>query len=216
MLKIASLIKSRALFFYSFIALIIAVTLFLLIEGKADSFFFFNRFHFTWLDSIMEYYTNAGNGLFAIGIALICFFLLGKKPLGLTIFYSFLSSGLMVQIVKHLKDSERPQLFFGSSASQYFIKGIDFAHNNSFPSGHTATAFAMATVCVLMMKNKKGQLLFLLLAALVGFSRIYLGQHFLLDVLVGALIGVICGTGCVYFAEKYSGSAAFGNFKLKA
>ena len=214
MVKIASLIKSRALFFYSCIALVIAVTVFLLIEGKADSFFFFNRCHSGWLDVLMEYYTNVGNGLFAIGIALICFFLLQKKPFGLTIFYSFLSSGMMVQIVKHLKDSNRPQLVLGSSAPQYFIKGIEFAHNNSFPSGHTATAFAMATVCVTMMA-KKWQLPILLAAVLVSFSRIYLGQHFLLDVLVGALIGIVCGLGCVYFASKYAATPFFGNFKSK-
>jgi membrane-associated phospholipid phosphatase len=215
MMKIASLIKSRALFFYSFIAVIITLTLFLLIAGKADSFFFFNRYHYGGLDFLMEYYTNVGNGLFAIGIALICFFLLDKKPLGVTIFYSFLSSGLMVQIVKHLKDSDRPQLVFGTSAPQYFIKGIEFAHNNSFPSGHTATAFAMATVLVLLVEDKRLQLPFLLLAFLVGFSRVYLGQHFLLDVLVGALIGIVCGIGCVYLAKKCEESPFFGNFKSK-
>jgi len=214
MVKIASLVRSRVLFFYSFIAVTIALTLFLVIAGKADSFFFFNRYHYGPLDFLMEYYTNVGNGLFAIGIALICFFLLDKKPLGLTIFYSFLSSGLMVQIVKHLKDSDRPQLVFGTSVPQYFIKGIEFAHNNSFPSGHTATAFAMATVCILMMK-KKWQLHALLAAMLVGFSRIYLGQHFLLDVIVGAFIGIVCGVGCVYFAGKYEASPFFGNFKSK-
>jgi membrane-associated phospholipid phosphatase len=219
--RIAFLVKQRALFFGSFIALMIAGTLFLLIAGKAGSFFFFNKHHFSCPDSIMEYYTNVGNGLFVICLALICFFIYKQRQLGLTLLYSFLSSGIMVQLVKNIHNSHRPQLFFTESPGgyaayqQYFIKGIDFAYNNSFPSGHTATAFAAATVCALML-NKKWQGAVLLAAILVGFSRIYLGQHFLLDVLVGALIGVTCGIGCVYLANKYSDKAAFGTFKSKA
>ena len=120
----------------------------------------------------------------------------------------------MVQLMKHIHDSARPQSVYGMY-DQYFIKGLDFAHNNSFPSGHTATAFAMATVLVLMLADKKWQLPVLLAATLVGFSRIYLGQHFLLDVLVGAPIGVICGIGCVYLAQRYATSPFFGTFNTK-
>ena len=54
-----------------------------------------------------------------------------------------------------------------------------------------------------IMKNKKWQLPVLLLAILVGFSRIYLGQHFLLDVVVGAFVGTISGLVCVYFLQNY-------------
>jgi membrane-associated phospholipid phosphatase len=214
--KIALYIKQRTLFFYSFIALMIAGSVLLLSAGKTDSFIFFNKYHFAWLDVFMEYYTNVGNGVFAICLGICCFFLWKKRALGLTIFYSFLMSGLMVQIVKHIKDTGRPQTFFSSAYQQYFIKGIEFAHNNSFPSGHTATAFAAATVCVLMISNKKLQAPFFLAAVLVGFSRIYVGQHFLLDVLVGAFIGVVCGIACVHLANKYDESVMFGTFKSKA
>ncbi|MEI9933571.1 MAG: phosphatase PAP2 family protein [Ferruginibacter sp.] len=120
----------------------------------------------------------------------------------MTIFCAFLSSGILAQIVKHIYNSPRPKFYFGNTEDQYFIKGIDFAFNNSFPSGHTATAFAVATVLVLNLQNKKLQLPLLFAALLVAFSRIYLGQHFLLDVLVGAFIGVVCGIGCVYFFWK--------------
>jgi membrane-associated phospholipid phosphatase len=43
------------------------------------------------------------------------------------------------------------------------------------------------------MKNKNLQLLILMAAVLVGYSRIYLAQHFLLDVIVGALLGTVSG-----------------------
>jgi membrane-associated phospholipid phosphatase len=53
-----------------------------------------------------------------------------------------------------------------------------------------------------MMKNKNLQLLVLAAAILVGYSRIYLAQHFLLDVLVGALLGSISGVLAFYLAQN--------------
>jgi membrane-associated phospholipid phosphatase len=53
---------------------------------------------------------------------------------------------------------------------------------------------------VIMMGNKTGHLFILLAAALVGYSRIYLAQHFLLDVFIGAIIGTVSGILSVYLA----------------
>jgi membrane-associated phospholipid phosphatase len=71
------------------------------------------------------------------------------------------------------------------------------AHADSFPSGHTTSAFALATTIAIISKDKKIGLFCFILAALTGYSRIYLGQHFLEDVGFGSLLGV--GTTCIYF-----------------
>lgn len=60
--------------------------------------------------------------------------------------------------------------------------------NSSFPSSHAANAAAIATVFAL--RWRKLAPLFVLLAALVSFSRIYLNRHFLSDVVIGAALGV--------------------------
>jgi undecaprenyl-diphosphatase len=60
----------------------------------------------------------------------------------------------------------------------------------SFPSSHAANSFAIATL--LSIYYQKLSWLFILLAAIVGFSRIYVGVHFPLDVIGGAVVGVIC------------------------
>lgn len=60
----------------------------------------------------------------------------------------------------------------------------------SFPSGHTVSSFAAATV--ICFANWRFGIPALFLAALIGFSRVYLFHHFLSDVLVGAAIGVAC------------------------
>ena len=62
--------------------------------------------------------------------------------------------------------------------------------NSSFPSSHAANAFALAWV--LGARWRRGIPVFFALALLLAFSRMYLNRHFLSDVLVGALIGVIC------------------------
>lgn len=61
--------------------------------------------------------------------------------------------------------------------------------NASFPSSHAANAFALAAVFA--SRRPRWALVFYLLAAAVGFSRIYLDRHFLSDVLVGAIIGLL-------------------------
>jgi undecaprenyl-diphosphatase len=61
----------------------------------------------------------------------------------------------------------------------------------SFPSGHTAIAFAAATV--LSYYRPKWAPAFFLLAVAIGFSRIYVGVHYPLDVLGGAVLGALLG-----------------------
>ena len=84
----------------------------------------------------------------------------------------------------------RPMTLIGEAHYAYFIDGFTHVGNASFPSGHTATAFGTALLLSVFTKNKKYSLLYLFAALLVAYSRIYLGQHFLQDVLAGALIGV--------------------------
>lgn len=65
---------------------------------------------------------------------------------------------------------------------------IVIPHSHSFPSGHTATSFAGATA--LSLVYPRGAPAFYVLAAAIGYSRLYVGVHFPLDVVGGAVIGV--------------------------
>jgi membrane-associated phospholipid phosphatase len=66
---------------------------------------------------------------------------------------------------------------------------IEIPHSSSFPSGHAATSFACATV--LAMLTPRAAPFFFVLALAIAYSRLYVGVHWPLDVLVGALIGFV-------------------------
>ena len=181
---------------YCFLALLLVITsgfLFVILNGKASSFIALNSFHPFWLNVFFVNYTFMGDGIFAIGLIAVMAFYFKKKKESIALLYAFLFSGLMVQLIKNLVNAPRPRLFFEPGQYLYFVDQVSLANNSSFPSGHTATAFAIATVFIILIKNKKWQLPILAAAVLVGFSRIYLAQHFLMDVLVGAIIGIASG-----------------------
>ena len=71
------------------------------------------------------------------------------------------------------------------------IDPLYVVHSSSFPAGHAATAFAGATL--LSHIAPRGAPGFLLLAAAIGYSRVYVGVHYPSDVLAGALVGAVIG-----------------------
>jgi len=90
---------------------------------------------------------------------------------------------------------------------EYSHPGIRASRGNSFPSGHSANNFAAATV-VAIFYRRRGWLAFLL-AAVVAYSRIYVGSHWPLDVLVSCFLGagmaffVVAGLGAAW--RKWGG-----------
>ena len=99
-------------------------------------------------------------------------------------------SGLaFAQVIKRLIPRERP------SNLRFAVVQEDF-HKASFVSGHTATAFALATMLFLMSRGARRAWvgpLALLWAAGVGVSRVYRGVHWPSDVLAGACAGAMGG-----------------------
>jgi membrane-associated phospholipid phosphatase len=75
--------------------------------------------------------------------------------------------------------------------------------NPSFPSGHSATAFAAATAVAILCPRLR--LAVLAIAAAVGLSRVYLRVHFPLDVIVGGLVGAGLGALCALVALRLVG-----------
>jgi membrane-associated phospholipid phosphatase len=189
MKKLSTIFSGNPYFFIGYLLFLVTGILMVLFTSKTISFIFLNPYHSKPLDLFFIVYTNVGDGLFSIGIFLLLLWWRRPRP-GWEIVSAFLLSGIMVQLLKNFFPMPRPKTLLGDAHYAYFINGLTHVGNASFPSGHTATAFGTAALLSIFTKNKNYSLLYLFAAMLVAYSRIYLGQHFLQDVLGGALIGV--------------------------
>lgn len=151
-----------------------------------------NRRNGPLADLLFPYITYLGDGAFFVAVCLLL--LLYRQRVGVMALASFALSSLSSLFLKSIvfPNSPRPLLFFEHSAYQYhIIKGLDIYSYNSFPSGHTTTAFAMFGLLAFLDKHKGRGLVLLSLAILTGYSRVYLFQHFVEDVYAGSLVGTI-------------------------
>ena len=152
-----------------------------------------NQLNLPILDLLMPYITMLGDGLLILLIGVL-FLLFINPQKGWLIVISYLFSSLIVQFSKHVlfPEAMRPYFYLKAIPDFHAIPGFLYYEFNSFPSGHTASAFALATLLSFSVQNNSLKSVGLLLGAcLVGFSRTYLSQHFLVDVTVGSIVGVL-------------------------
>lgn len=103
---------------------------------------------------------------------------------------SFFVASAVNFVLKDLVGRDRPPEAIG------FDPLVGVPGSPSFPSGHAMTAFATAAVVAVLAPRLRWPVL--ALAALIGFSRVYLGVHFWIDVLVGSLFGLAIGTALAW------------------
>jgi membrane-associated phospholipid phosphatase len=155
-----------------------------------------------FLDFFFSKITFLGNGIFVVILCIILLFFRFKHTL--LLFSTFIISGIAVQLIKRFvfPGMPRPNIYFKGIFDLHFVKGVEILHSFSFPSGHSATAFALCLSLSLLTKNKIQQVLLFIAACLIAYSRIYLSQHFLIDAVAGSFIGVIVTLVYYYFHLK--------------
>jgi len=190
MKTLKAIITGNRLFFACW-GLFFIIGLFLLFYlGKADSFLELNPYHRTALDTVFMWVTFMGDGLFSV-IVIVLFLVKRRWSAATQVTAAFLLSALVAQILKNAFSMPRPMQFFPQGSYPYFIKDVTHLGFASFPSGHTTSIFALVTMLALFTPNQRVKVAYLFAGVLVGYSRIYLGQHFLNDVLMGSCIGMI-------------------------
>ncbi len=172
-----------------FSALILYCSYLLIGFHKYESFILLNSFHHDLLDYFFVYWTSTGDGLFIIAIAL-GFTIRKNYKLAILLIAAFLFSGLLVQVAKTIFHFPRPRLCISNETYKHFIQGISLGGYSSFPSGHSTSIFAAVTIISIYYRNNHLAAILFLAAITTGYSRIYLGQHFLPDVMAGALLGI--------------------------
>jgi membrane-associated phospholipid phosphatase len=111
----------------------------------------------------------------------------------------------LIQGLKHFvfTDSLRPLAYFASTGLKWhLIPGLLISEFNSMPSGHTGAAFFMFFWVAVLLRRFGWGLLAGIIAVGVAYSRVYLFQHFPVDTLVGAAIGV--GSSALFYSIYYA------------
>lgn len=150
-----------------------------------------NSYHDYVLDFVFSTLTFLGDGIFAVLLSFVFFFFNKKKAV--FILSTFLISSLLAQLLKNFvfDDFMRPYHYTQSGALHVpIVSGIKMHASHSFPSGHTTTIFALTAALSLFYQSKKIGCSLFVIAVFVGYSRIYLSQHFLEDTIAGSILGV--------------------------
>jgi undecaprenyl-diphosphatase len=137
------------------------------------------------LDAVMVIITYAGLALLpAIGVMLI---VAKQRRVGLAVLVALLVGEVFTLAFQFLALRPRP------TDVRLIIPTPNFP---SFPSGHAAAAFAVAAVLMLTYRRWRVWLPALIGASLIALSRVYLGVHYLSDILGGAVVGLGAGAAC--------------------
>jgi membrane-associated phospholipid phosphatase len=141
-----------------------------------------------WLDRFMWLVTQLGNMLTAF-IATFLLFILNYRRLAIVIIFGTLTLWLLVEIIKALSERDRP---FHTLDKTRVIGWQE--KGDSFPSGHTTQIFFLITLFIHHFQLGMVETAALYaVAALVGFTRIYIGAHYPRDVMAGIVLGSVWG-----------------------
>jgi membrane-associated phospholipid phosphatase len=171
--------------------ILLVFVIILLIYGKTDSFLLINGAHNSKLDFVMPYVTWLGDGLIYVPMVLYCL-VFNRKFLVPAIFSIIICTVLTQGMKRYIfPDELRPFSLEEKQITIHKIEGVHMNKQHSFPSGHTSTAFTTALLLTAVLRRRVWAYVLPFLAFLVGYSRIYLAQHYLTDVSAGLFIGIV-------------------------
>ena len=200
---------------YFFLFILVISILLLFLFDKTHLLLLINGSNTPFWDQFFKYYTYLGS---AIGLILVLIpYLFTRFQYVANLIFGFLISSIFIQVFKRLLfvDFDRPPRVLEGQNVLHFVEGVNSHFTRSFPSGHTTTAFVVAAIVALNTKNRWIQTTALSMAILVGFSRIYLAQHFYMDVVAGAWLGYISAwLGWSIFEDKKHSAWAQRKFHL--
>lgn len=196
--------QKQLLFIYtSFAIVIIVIGMISVIFPPLATVTWINGWHTKELDLFFSSVTELGNGLIVVPVVLLLLF--RRIYMAMALAAAGVLEGIAVFLFKRVifPLAERPINSLDLSAV-HFVPGIEVHRIMSFPSGHTVTIFGLSVFLSLCCRNLFFSCFLVAVAAVVGRSRVYLLQHFMLDVAGGAVIGTSIGVLTFHFFENIS------------
>lgn len=204
-----ALLKSRKLFLISILFLLATGIFYVLMFGNKS--IPVNSSHPFWLTVFFVNYTFMGDTVFALCLSAFFIFYLKRKQQGIALLYGFFLTEIIVQVFKNIESFSTPGLFTEQGQYLFLTDNIFATDHSSIISGHTAIAFAMIAVLISSTNNLRGQILLLCAALLLGYSRIYLAQNYLTDILLGIATGTFSAIIALSFTYQFKGYKYYYN-----
>lgn len=189
-------VRNNGVFLFGYLLLFIVGSIILWRVPTGDEILWLNAQRTPFLDVFLRNGTRMAEEEMYLVAGVFLLFVrfrtaIASQLLGISV---LLVSGISKWFFAH----DRPAVFFQKLNLLESLNVLEgYALNegiNSFPSGHTMSAFAVYSFIAFSLPQKRLiNLVFLLLAAMVAISRIYLIQHFLKDVLFGSALGLMLG-----------------------
>ena len=201
------------------LALVLGIAL--LLVPKAELHLALCQPHTALLDKLVPLFTNLVDWLPYLSVLLLLFYRAGWATF---LASNLLLTTLIVQPIKHIVNAPRPLTWFAEHMPDLTLPIVDGIRMNlwlSFPSGHTATFFALffslSVICCAENIKGKNMLSFLcfLCATFGAYTRIYLSQHFALDIFAGILIATLSTILLYYFLVLKTKNTHFWAWKVK-
>lgn len=201
------------------LALVLGIAL--LITPKAELHLALCQPHTTGLDTIVPIITNLVDWLPYVVVVLLLFYRAGWATF---LASNLLLSTIIVQPIKHIVCAPRPLTWFAENMpdiSLPLVEGVRMNHWLSFPSGHTTTFFVLffTLSIILCEEDIKGKnilsFICFLCASFGAYTRIYLSQHFALDVFAGILIALFSTLVLYFFLVKKSKNNQFWDWRVQ-
>ena len=201
------------------LALVLGTTL--LVVPKAELHLALCQPHTHFLDSIVPIFTDLVDWLPYLCVVLLLFYRAGWATF---LASNLLLSTLFVQPIKHIVHAPRPLIWFAENMPDIrlpLVEGVRMNYWLSFPSGHTTTFFVLffSLSIILYAENIKGKnilsFLCFLCASFGAYTRIYLSQHFALDIFAGILIAVSSTLVLYFFLVKRTQNTSFWAWRVQ-
>ena len=203
------IIEKNKLFFGLYFISFMGVFLLNIHEPLLGATLYFGAHRSAFFDFFFSYWTLLGEAYPYVLVILFFLFYLKDKQNATKVAIAGLCVMIFTGVLKEFFDFPRPALYLESAGLNIhfaFVPGVEINTGfTSFPSGHTASAFALwALTAFQFPQNQKVQFALFSTAFLVGLSRVYLTQHFPQDTLFGSAIGVVIAVLIEYYLSKKS------------
>lgn len=212
------LLKDNRYFLIPYILFILVFLVFSLVFTKIEMHIWVNQFNSPFLDVFFKYATHLGDGTAIVILTIIFLFIKFRYAVAFLI-GSLLTSGI-VHLFKQflLENMYRPSKYFElyETYKLYLVEGVVLRSLQSFPSGHTSTAFNVFLMFALITQNNYLKLVCFFTAFLVAFSRVYLSQHFFVDIAAGSFIATLTMLVIYYWSQSWNKKWMESSVKTKA